>query len=222
MWFDTGAKAWSTAGCAVRNVTSTAVICECSHLTDFAVRFAAIDEAGVDLFASNGPLLEVRRLPLGAPLLIAMGVVVGAGLLVAALGRRADSAGDARFVAALAADEDLAFARVVDRLKGAALPLDRLGAGDRDRKRAGGEEDDTDEEEGDEAAEASSARKRARARKGRSKGAERGAKAARGARVAPAPARPASAASDESVDARSPRPALLAVGTGAAGALEDV
>ena len=56
LWFDTTAGAWSSDGCRVVRVTATAVTCACSHLTDFAVRFAALEKAPSNVFAVDMPL----------------------------------------------------------------------------------------------------------------------------------------------------------------------
>jgi hypothetical protein len=125
MWFDERARAWSTAGCAVRNISETAVVCECSHLTDFAVRFAALDQANEDLFAQEDAQIVATTLGFTSPLLY----VLGAAALLTALsvvgGAAADASAAPRFARALAADGDLAGVAAAAAARGAPWPLDR-------------------------------------------------------------------------------------------------
>jgi hypothetical protein len=114
MWFDERARAWSTAGCRVLNVSETAIACACTHLTDFAVRFAALDQADADLFALDAPIPDVRRAAMGVLLLGAVGITALLTAVFAAGGAALDGAARARFGAALASDGDLALAAALD------------------------------------------------------------------------------------------------------------
>ena len=42
VWFDASKGGWSNAGCQVASSSDTAVVCACTHLTDFSIRFAAV------------------------------------------------------------------------------------------------------------------------------------------------------------------------------------
>jgi hypothetical protein len=50
VYFDYSQTNWTTAGCTIRNRTSTHIICACNHLTDFAGRFANIGRENEALF----------------------------------------------------------------------------------------------------------------------------------------------------------------------------
>jgi hypothetical protein len=148
MWYDERARRWSTAGCSVANVTETAVVCECSHLTDFAVRFAALDQADVDLFASDAPLIDLRTIPFASPVVVTLGAFALAAALAAAIGARSDRAADARFARALAADSEIALAARVAEARGAPLPVDRgalrIRVGVAGGAKSAGDEEDED------------------------------------------------------------------------------
>jgi hypothetical protein len=58
VWWDVASKRWSPEGCAVESMSETAVTCACSHLTDFALRFAVLEQLQEDLFVSDAPLTE--------------------------------------------------------------------------------------------------------------------------------------------------------------------
>jgi hypothetical protein len=53
MWWDTARLAWSSAGCTLANVTDTALVCACTHLTEFAGRYATLPQANNNLFAGE-------------------------------------------------------------------------------------------------------------------------------------------------------------------------
>jgi hypothetical protein len=101
IWWDTAALRWSTEGCSVLRIDETSVTCGCSHLTDFAVRFAAIEEAIEDVLAIDDALPALRmRWPW--VMLVGVSATLTLTALLAWGGAVADAAGDARFAAALA------------------------------------------------------------------------------------------------------------------------
>jgi hypothetical protein len=56
-WWDDerrGGAGWSTEGCAVTNVSSTAITCACNHLTDFGARFVALGDEQRTIFSEEG------------------------------------------------------------------------------------------------------------------------------------------------------------------------
>ncbi len=108
LWFDAAAAAWSIEGCEVANVTETAVTCACSHLTDFAVRFAALDLPDNDLFAADAPA-RVLLPPDSAALLPAVAATLcAATLLGAAFAAAREGPQRAAFAARVAADGEVA------------------------------------------------------------------------------------------------------------------
>ena len=86
LWFDEKTNAWAGDGCRVAEVGPTAVTCACSHLTDFAVRYASLTQQPVDVFGADVSVtnIDVAALP-GAFLGLLLGfvsvVLVGALLL---------------------------------------------------------------------------------------------------------------------------------------------
>jgi hypothetical protein len=137
VWFDTAARSWSSAGCRGATVSATGVTCACSHLTDFAVRFAILEDAAADVFAIDAPGLAIESLAV-SPLFflalaaLALGTAVGAGVA-----RRADAAAAPRFARALAADPEIAFARRVEELLGREAVIDRVAPAEGARSAAG-------------------------------------------------------------------------------------
>ena len=120
LWFDTVAAGWSIEGCEVANVTETAVTCACSHLTDFAVRFAALDLPDNDLFAVDAPVRVV--LPPDTTLLLpaVVATLCAATLLGAAFASAQEGPKRALFAARVAADGEVAL--LARALAGASAP----------------------------------------------------------------------------------------------------
>jgi hypothetical protein len=136
VWWDGaargGAGGWSTAGCSVASVNATSITCACDHLTEFAVRFAALEGATPDVFAAAGALGVPVPLTIGSPLLFAAGALLVVGALGAVMGAALDVGGRRRFALALARDGELTAlahlgalaAPTASRAVGVGIPLD--------------------------------------------------------------------------------------------------
>lgn len=124
-FFDERLGRWSNEGCTVvDNSKDDSVTCACTHLTEFAVRFAALAADNRDIFAQLARLDLVDR---GRALLMmgVVGFILCALVASAVLTKLADRRGDARFYITLLADEEVQFMRKIEQLKGNAFILDR-------------------------------------------------------------------------------------------------
>jgi len=108
LWFDTGAGRWSIDGCEVANVTETSITCACNHLTDFAVRFAALDLPDNDLFAADAPTRVVLPPDTAVLMLSVASVLCLATLCACCYAARAESPRRVAYAARVAADAEVA------------------------------------------------------------------------------------------------------------------
>jgi hypothetical protein len=95
LWWDASAPdggAWSPEGCSVHATSATAVLCACDHLTDFAVRFAALDRPSADVFAGDASVVLGATSAAGAALFGLLAAVVGCVAAGAAGKLRGDAA----------------------------------------------------------------------------------------------------------------------------------
>ena len=124
---------WSTAGCSAAPTSPPGTItCSCTHLTDFAARYVALESpSGPSIYAL--PVNAVTTfVPIPTTALAAFFTAAAALGVLALLGLGMDAAAAQRFRRALESDKELLFFRAADedrlaRLKAASGELQRKG-----------------------------------------------------------------------------------------------
>ena len=111
---------WSSAGCVVVNTTATALVCACSHLTNFAGRFAALSAEQQDVFAHSADLFAEPSALIGQypHVFIIVGVILCVTLASLFVTSHLDAEGVVRYYQSLKDDEEVQFLARIEELKG--------------------------------------------------------------------------------------------------------
>ncbi len=103
LYFNEARGAWATDGCAVAGVSSTAITCACTHLTPLAARFAALEQAAVEVFAADVPALVVVAWGAYGAHVALLLAIAGAAVGCSVAGAAADARAAPLYASALAA-----------------------------------------------------------------------------------------------------------------------
>lgn len=131
LYYDEQARVWTDRGCIVHDTTATSIVCACTHTTEFAARFAALEDAQEDIFAENELLTDVTVFEQYPYVFIITGSIMGVVLLGQCIALRFDRQADSRFYDALLLDEEVSLLERMEVLKCRAFILDRVLDGNR-------------------------------------------------------------------------------------------
>ena len=96
-FWDAAAYSWSNKGCTVAAVSSTAITCACTHLTDFAARFTAVAEAQPLVFAAAACFNNPADIEDAKGLWGAIAAILAIFAILAVMGEVADDAASHQF-----------------------------------------------------------------------------------------------------------------------------
>ena len=119
---------WATDGCVPINQTCDALVCACTHLTDFAGRFAALANEQNDVFAHSANLFDspLSMLQQSPHVFAVVGMILFATFLLLFVTAHLDAEAHLRFYETLRDDEEVQFLARIEELKGHVFILDRL------------------------------------------------------------------------------------------------
>lgn len=86
MYWNTSLEMWDDQGCSVVSVTSSELICNCSHLTDFGSRFEAVYKSNKDIFADAASVYSLEGLEKYRQFYITFGALAIFGFITFGIG----------------------------------------------------------------------------------------------------------------------------------------
>ena len=86
MYWNNTLGIWDDQGCSVVSITSTELVCNCSHLTDFGSRFDAVYKSNKDIFADAGSVYSLDGLQKYKQFYITFGAIAVVGFISFGLG----------------------------------------------------------------------------------------------------------------------------------------
>jgi len=86
MYWNTSLEMWDDQGCSVVSVTSSELICNCSHLTDFGSRFEAVYKSNKDIFADAASVYSLEGLEKYKQFYITFGALAIFGFITFGIG----------------------------------------------------------------------------------------------------------------------------------------
>lgn len=98
---------WSSAGCLTSSTSTTSVVCECSHLTEFAARFAAVVDSQPLVFAAAVCFESPTAVADAAGLWSVVATLLAAYALLATMGEVADDVASQQYERFLSSHPDL-------------------------------------------------------------------------------------------------------------------
>jgi hypothetical protein len=111
--FNVSKGAWSPRGCAVAEMTATGATCTCDSPGAVAVRFAALSQAGINIFAEETAMAPTTTLGVSFAGVVLLGVAGGVFALGALLSG-GDEAAARRWAASLSNDAELTALEAAD------------------------------------------------------------------------------------------------------------
>jgi hypothetical protein len=109
---------WAAEGCGVAGWDAASITCACTHLTDFAARFVAVEAEASNAEVFAAPVAVVVLTPARAGLAtVVVALLLGSVAAAAAAGAAGDEAAARRAAAALAADPELSFLARADEAR---------------------------------------------------------------------------------------------------------
>ena len=115
--YNASARGWASGGCSVASSSITSVVCTCDAPGDIAVRFAALTQQQIDIFAAGSPATASSTLPIWVGLFALLGVTLGLNVIGVVCAR--DAVARDAWTRRLAADAEF---------EGRTLALPRQGA----------------------------------------------------------------------------------------------
>jgi hypothetical protein len=86
MYWNTSLEMWDDQGCSVVSVSSSELICNCSHLTDFGSRFEAVYKSNKEIFADAGSVYSLEGLEKYKQFYITFGALAIFGFITFGIG----------------------------------------------------------------------------------------------------------------------------------------
>jgi hypothetical protein len=86
MYWNTSLEMWDDQGCSVVSVSSSELICNCSHLTDFGSRFEAVYKSNKDIFADAKSVYSLEGLEKYKQFYITFGALAIFGFITFGIG----------------------------------------------------------------------------------------------------------------------------------------
>lgn len=123
---------WSSEGCDVVTVNTSAIVCACTHLTNFAARFSALEQAQKDIFAKSSLLADPNVFLWYPYVFLIIGGISTFIMVAIGVTHALDKSAAIRFYTVLVRDEEIAFMAKIYALRGIPFVLDKLideGAG---------------------------------------------------------------------------------------------